>query len=327
MRLWIWTILMLVALTGTAAFAQPTGSTTSPVVSDDQVLMATFRLVDEGLRSSSPVRSSHVLPQVAQATGRSENDVRSHLLSKLEALEDLRQEKGAGWDHLRLRKGDLSHRQLSRLMEHLGESLTRILSSSDDYLLDTNLRWAARSARIPPEEALEFLRRLLTSQLSNDPLAKPVEPVGVVVTGWTERYDFKLEPLLLFLDTDDEAEATEAVRDIQRFIVPGVVRGLTSVPGIAWAFRQRDLTALVDPVYDIRIRARKLSFSGLTTNLQPCIDVGVDVVDTESDRSVYFKDIDHCAVDASGEQRLLPFFSEVAHVVVDSLAPFFSTFR
>ena len=72
-----------------------------------------------------------------------------------------------------------------------------------------------------------------------------------------------------------------------------------------------------------------LRFKGLTTNLRPCISLGLDVLDTETGRSVYFEDIDHCTqLDAtSANHRLGPFFSEVADLIVDTLARQLSTLR
>lgn len=314
---------ILICLAAQSAPAQP-----EPLLdlTDDPILLTTLRHIDQGLRSADPVRSRQLLKQIARETNLSQAVVETHLLERLQTLETLRQEGGQNWERL-VEMGDrLSRRQLSRLMDHLGRALRKIVTTSDDYLLDTSLRWAARGARVPPEEAMHFISRLVASQLTNDPLAPDAEPVGVVVNGWTEKYEFKLEPLLIYLGTDDENDAREAVRDIQRFIIPGVVRGLPIVPGVAWAFRQRDLTALVDPAFDIRVRVRTLRFSGLTTDLQPCIDVGITIIDTETTHAVQELDVDHCSV-AISEKRLAPFFNEVAEVIVDRLAPFFVRYR
>lgn len=298
-------------------------------VVSDPILMATLRYLDTGFRAAGPIRTHQLLQQVTATTRRSETQIRAHLLVRLQDLVALRKDDPGAWETLLARQGTLSDRQVTRLIDHLTRGLRSILTSSDDYLLDTNLRWAAREARIPAAEALAFLGRLVSHQLADDPLVAEADPIGLVVNGWTEKYDYRLEPLYIYLDTQDEAVAREAVRDIQRFIVPGVVRGLPATPGVAWAFRQRDLTALVDPTYDIRLRVRSLRFKGLTTNLQPCIDIGLDVLDTKTGRSVFFEDIEHCTqLDAiTTEHRLSPFFDEVATVVVDVLARNLSTLR
>ena len=316
---------LLICLLSTAAM----GEETFPSVTDDPILMAALRYLDAGLQASAPIRTSHLLQHVAQITHRSEADIRHHLLGRLQDLADLNQDRDEGWSTVLESREELSKRQVSRLLDHLGQGLGKILASQDDFLLDTNLRWAARGARTPPEEALQFFSRLVRDQLVNDPLVAAVEPVGVVVNGWTEKYDYKLEPLFIYLDSEDEAAAREAVRDAQRFIVPGVVRGLPTVPSIAWAFRQRDLTSLVDPAYDIRIRVQSMRFKGLTTNLQPCINLGLDVLDTQTGRSVYYEDIDHCTQlgAAAADHRLGPFVAEVANLVVDTLARQLSTLR
>ncbi|MBT3342653.1 MAG: hypothetical protein HN404_06595, partial [Gemmatimonadetes bacterium] len=206
---------LLICLLSTAAM----GEETFPSVTDDPILMAALRYLDAGLQASAPIRTSHLLQHVAQITHRSEADIRHHLLGRLQDLADLNQDRDEGWSTVLESREELSKRQVSRLLDHLGQGLGKILASQDDFLLDTNLRWAARGARTPPEEALQFFSRLVRDQLVNDPLVAAVEPVGVVVNGWTEKYDYKLEPLFIYLDSEDEAAAREAVRDAQRFIV------------------------------------------------------------------------------------------------------------
>lgn|GEM_PF-1943898 len=320
----IWIVQILICLLVDTTFAEPV-----PLLNldEDPILLATLQHLDQGLRSAAPVRTSELLAHVAQTTSCSRQQVRAHLMDRLQALEDLRQQGGDDWDRLVDLGGELSRRQLSRFIDHLGQDLREILRSSDDYLLDTSLRWAARGARIPAQEALQFAHRIVATQLVDDPLAPAPEPVGVVVNGWTEKYEFRLEPLLIYLESEDEDAAREAVRDIQRFIVPGVARGLPSVPGVAWAFRQRDLTTLVDPAYDIRLRVRTLRFSGLSTNLQPCIDVGIEIIDTQSHAAVSEFDVAHCGGVSVSPRRLSLFFDEVADVVVDTLVPFFASHR
>jgi hypothetical protein len=319
-----WMVQILICLLATTTFAQPV-----PLLNldEDPILLATLRYLDQGLRSADPVRMSELLGYVAGATDHSQQQVRAHLIDRLQAMADLRQQGGDDWERLVDLGGELSRRQLSRFIDHLGRHGREILHSSDDYLLDTTLRWAAREARIPPQEALHFVNRIVAAQLVNDPLAPAAEPVGVVVNGWTEKYEFRLEPLLIYLESEDEAAAREAVRDIQRFIVPAVVRGLPSASGVAWAFRQRDLTALVDPTYDVRLRVRTLRFSGLSTNLQPCIDIGIQIIDTQSQTLASEFDVAHCGVASVSPRRLSLFFDEVANVVVDTLVPFFDSRR
>lgn len=287
-------------------------------VVSDTLLQETLVRLDERLAGADPVRALRLVDDVAAATEHTPEQVRRHLLRRLDDLAGLAEADTAAWRAmLALRVESMSRRQAKRYLDRLQQIAGRVLRSEEEYLLGTGIRWAAREARVPEEEAETFARRLVAHGIVDTTTEWAPEPKGLMVSGWTEPYEFSLQPLRIFFDSDNDDFVREAVRDVQRFVVPRVVRRLPASRGVRYAVRDRNVTVLIEPDYDLRVRVLSLRFDGSNANLLPCMDLDLSLVDTQSERAEWQTTLSHCTQThgSASTDELDAFYEEVADLI------------
>lgn len=294
----------------------------------DTLLQETLVLLDERLNSPAPVHAVALLDDAADRSRASTGQLRGHLLQRLDEFSQLADTDSAAWRAvLDLRDESMSQRQARRLLRELVGLSRRVLESSDDYLLGTGIRWAGAEAHVPQDEASGFARRLVAHGIVDTTTEWAPEPKGLVVSGWTEQYEFSLDPLYVFFDTDNESFVTEAVRDIQRFVVPRAVRRLPSSRGVRYAVRDRNVTTLIDPDLELRITVVSLRFGGSNVDLKPCMDVQLELTRLADDATTWRSSIAHCTEEngSASVNELDNFYEEVADLIYDEVDTHFET--
>lgn len=296
----------------------------------DTVLQQTLVALQQRLGQPEPLYASRLVAQVGERTGRAPAQVRRHLLDRLDDLADLADADPEAWSAVLALGGDqLSRRQAQRLVRQVIAGARDVLGHDGDYLVEAAVHWAAREARVPGAEAAAYVDRLVAHGLADTAPGWTPVPVGVVVSGWTEPYELGLEPLFAFFATREEGTVREAVRDLQRFLVPRLVRHLRQSPSVRFAVRDRDLTALVDPEYQLRLVVQGLRFAGTNADLLPCMDLSVDLVDRAAGATAWKADLSHCTQDhgSASVHELDPFYDEVAELVCARLDQYLQTPR
>lgn len=295
---------------------------------EDTVLQAALVLLGERLAGPDPVQTAAIVADVGRRTRRSPEQVRAHLRSRLEGFAALPDVDPEAWRAIvDLRATATSRRQAERFLRQVVAGSRDILADDGDYLVGTSVHWAARSARIPVDEATGYVRRLVAHGIVDTTAVWVPEPKGLVVSGWTERYEYSLDPLLKFFDTQNEDYVREAVRDVQRFVVPRLVGLLPASRGVRYAVRDRDATALIDPDYSVRVVVQSLRFAGTNADLLPCLDARVELVATATAQTAWTGAVSWCTQrqGSAHVHELDPFYDEVAQQLYARLDEYFET--
>ena len=297
-------------------------------VVQDTVLQETLVLLDERLAGADPVHAARLFKDVAGRTSRTTQQVRHHLQARLDDFGGLRDTDPTVWKEvLDLRAESMSERQVKRLLRELTGISDRVLGADSDYLVGTGIRWAAYEARVPEDEAGTFARYLVAHGVIDTTTEWVPEPVGLMVSGWTDPYEFGLSPLYGFFDTDEEAYVREAVRDVQHFVVPRVVRRLPASRGVLYAVRDRNVNALIDPRFNLRITVQSLRFSGTNTDLLPCMDVTASLIDIDTEVTTWQTTLSHCTQEhgSATTNELDDFYEEIADLIYERVDGHFET--
>lgn len=228
-------------------------------------------LLLDGLQQAGPVYSDSILERLSPDAPEGRTALRRSLTLMLDAVDGHRQQKTDTWQAWLQLRGVLSEREAARLLGQLVKASRRIIESDANYVLGTSMAWAARKARVPLEQARPFALALLQGGIARETAGGP-EPAGLLVTGRTNAYEFGMEPLYLFFGTRDDKFILEEVRDIQRFVVPRLVKVLPEAGAIRYAVRKRDRTALLIPDYLLLVEVDELSFTGTNFDLRPCME-------------------------------------------------------
>ena len=314
-------LISLLLLTAPAVAGRPVG---------DPVLQDLLLRLDARLDEPAPLHAAQLLAATGQATGQSATEIRAHLRGRLAALAALRADAPEAWSALLdLDAENVSRRQADRLLTEVLAATDDILASDDDYLLRVSIRHVARRARMPGPQAYGFVRCLIVHGITDTTQDWAPEPVGFVISGWTEAYEYSLDPLFLFFATEDEAFVLEAVRDVQRFVVPRLASLLPRSRGASFALRDRELTALVDPEYRAHVVVQSLRFGGTGTDLRPCADLRLEVTAAATAAAVWSTTLSHCTqTHGSARTRELgPFFDEIAELLAARLDAWLETPR
>ena len=138
-----------------------------------------------------------------------------------------------------------------------------------------------------------------------------------LVVGHTNPFEAALDPLFLFFDTEDEAFVREQVREVQRFLVPALVRRLPELDAIRWAVRERESNALVIPDYQLRVGIDELRFVGSNLDLKPCIETTLEVTQWESQVRLMEESFSFCSEQygSATSRELAPFWDEAADAI------------
>ncbi|MDA0334043.1 MAG: hypothetical protein O2782_02645 [bacterium] len=291
---------------------------TAAGVVQDTILQETLVLLDARLASADPVHTERLFADVAERTSRSRQQIRHHLLSRLDAFRDLANTDPVSWQAiLDLRVETMSQRQTNRLLDKLTVWSRRVLRSDSDYLAGTGIRWAANEAHVPEDEGSTFVRHLVAHGVIDTTTEWVPPALGLVVSGWTDPYEFSLEPLYAFFAAPEEAYVREAVRDVQRFIVPRVVRRLPKSRGVLYAVRDREVTTLIDPEAELRLTVLGLRFGGTNADLLPCMDLSARLTTISSGAVTWQTTIAYCTEShgSATTNELDAFYEEVADII------------
>lgn len=301
---------------------------TAAGVVQDTVLQETLTRLDARLDAAGPVHTLHLLADIAEHTALSAEQVRHHLLSRLAEFDDLPDTDPDAWKAvLDLRVETMSRRQAIRLLHELTGLSRRVLQSDSDYLVGTGIRWATAAAHVPEDEGGVFARSLIAYGVIDTTTQWAPPALGLVVSGWTEAYEFSFDPLYAFFATDDEAYVREAVRDVQRFIVPRVVRRMPASRGVQYAVRDRNVTNLIDPDLDLRVTVMGLRFGGTNADLMPCMDVNARLITIDSGVDTWQTTLSHCTQDngSATTSELDAFYEEIADIIYQRVDEHFET--
>ena len=274
------------------------------------------------LQQDYPV-SSDLLGQLASAGRGNREALRDSLAKLLDAADRHREQKTDTWKGWLQLRGQLSEREVDKLLRHLVVVARKIVDSDANFALDTSLGWAARKARVPLDQAQPFLLAVLSAEILRDDERVP-DAVGSVVAGWTNSYSFSMDPLYFFFDSRDDKLILEEVRDIQRFVVPRAVKVLPEARSVRYAVRKRNISALLLPDYLLLINIDELSFTGSNVDLRPCMETTLELTSNGAE-SPEWKHVFQFCTEKQGSRtthRLSGFYDEVALEIRRRLAEY-----
>ncbi|MEE2658169.1 MAG: hypothetical protein VX733_06665 [Candidatus Latescibacterota bacterium] len=316
---------MLRTLVAALAFAPVASATAAPTT--DPVVQSALILLDERLQLPDPIHARRLFADVATETQRPVEEVRAHLRSIVDSLSEIPRSDSLLSELRGLSPDELSARQMRRLLQELTRSAGQVLTVDEDYLLRLAIRHAASEARVPARDAYRFTQRLVEHGIIDTTSDWEPDPKGLVLFGRTTHYEYRLEPLLVFFNTQDETQVREAVRDVQRFIMPRLAFNLPDSRGIRFALRDRDRNALVIPDYELHVLVQELSFTGTNLDLRPCLEGVIELLEPDGGAIAFQSEFDHCSQqrDPVHQDNLDPFFDEIAKLIYDQLDEFFET--
>jgi hypothetical protein len=280
----------------------------------------------DGLDTQKPVYLSQVIGRIAAQLGEEPAVVRQGLVIRLDSLAQAverhwRQKSDAWKEVLALRRDEMSTKQVAKLLTNLVQGANLALGSEKDYWVAGMIRRAALDAKVKRQTAHAYLERLVDKTLESGDDTGAERQFGLLISGHTNRFEVNKDPLFIFFRTQDEAFVLEQVREIQRFIIPRLVRAAARQPAIKYAVRQRERTALVRPEYHLGIGVDNLHFTGSNANLRPCLEATLELVELSSQTSVWTHDFSYCTDEQGSKnaENLHPFYDEVAEQLSQEL--------
>lgn len=281
---------------------------------------ALYAALQERFARPDPLYSQDLLADIAQRSGIAADQLRPQITVLLDTLEAQRKSETDTWAALLLQGSpDLTPERTSKLIGYLVKESRKVLANDNNVLLEKGVKKAARKAKVPFFQSRAYVLKALewAQVISGESQEQEIRPFGFLVGGQTNRFEVALDPLLLFFDTDDEAFVREQVREIQRFIIPAMVRRLPESAAILWAVRERESNALVLPDYHLRVGIDNFSFSGSNFDLKPCIETTIDLVHWESKVQLMQESFSFCSEKNSSAttRELAPFWNEAADAI------------
>ena len=310
-------LLLFVAL---ALWLQPLDVQAAPPLTPQALAALQQSLLQPPTRHLQPV-----LDALVRQTGLDEKQVRRQCLALLDTLAQKRKSKSDTWKQLiELPGAEVDAASADKFFRTLIEETRPILLKEGDFSLDFPIKKATGRARIFTDQGYALLTRAIQLGLPND--EGPPSEFGLLVSGHTTRYEVDKAPLFIFFDSPDEAFVLEQVREIQRFIIPRLVKELPQSPSVKWAVRKREQNVLIDPDYQIVFGVSALRFTGSNRDLRPCIEATVAVVETASQDAVLKTALNYCTVEAGSRNTdsLDLFYAEVARQTFDIVEGFFA---
>ena len=263
--------------------------------------------------------SQDLLSRVAQRSGVPVEELRPQLQVLLDSLMAQREAETDAWEMLLLQGGpDIAPERADKLIAYLAKESRSVLANENNVLLEKRIKKVARKAQVPFFQSRDYILRALawavassTPQEQGDPL------IHFLVVGHTNPFEVALDPLFLFFDTEDEAFVREQVREVQRFLVPSLVRRLPELEAVGWAVRKRESNALVIPDYRLRIGIDEFRFVGSNLDLKPCIETTLEVTQWESQVRLMGESFSFCSEQhgSATSRELAPFWDEVADAI------------
>ena len=285
---------------------------------EDRLRHSVFNSLHEALSSNQPAHSAQLLAQIAATSNVPAEQLRPRLVALLDSLDALRKREDDTWKTLILQgEPDIGAERAGKLLRYLSKEGRKVLASEGDILLDSNLRKAARKSKLPLFQARTYVLRSLEWAMSADAAGARDREVGLLVGGSSNRFEVALDPLFIFFDTQDEAFVREQVRQVQRFIIPAMVRRLPESERILWAVRERESNALVVPDYHLRVGVDNIRFTGSNADLKPCIELGIELYTWQSKSLLMQEPFSFCSEKngSATTSELAPFWDEVADAV------------
>ena len=205
------------------------------------VFIALYETFDDG----DPAHSTELLTRLSRESSVSQEELPARLIALIDTLEKERKDKSTTWKTLTLQgEPEIDAKRADKLLHYLGGEARKVLSSNNDHPLDSGIKKAARKSRVPFFQSRTFILKSLDWALSDDVTNRKKEAIGLLVGGHTNRFEVGLDPLFIFFNTQDEAFVREEVREVQRFIIPALVRRLPESERILWAVRERESNVL-----------------------------------------------------------------------------------
>ena len=263
--------------------------------------------------------SQDLLNRIAQGSGVPVEELRPRLEGMLDSLMAQRKAETDAWKMLLLQGGpDIAPDHAGKLIVYLAKESRSVLANENNILLEKRIKKVARKAQIPFFQSRDYiLRALAWAVASSAPQEREKQSLHFLVVGHTNRFEVVLDPLFLFFDTEDEAFVREQVREVQRFLVPALVRRLPEMEAVGWVVRERESNALVIPDYQLQVGIDELRFTGSNLNLKPCIETTLEVTQWESQVRLMEEPFSFCSerLGSATSRELAPFWDEAADAI------------
>ena len=262
--------------------------------------------------------SQDILNGIAQESGVSVEELRPRLRGMLDSLMAQRKAETDAWEMLLLQGGpDIAPERADKLIAYLAKESRSVLASENNVLLEKRIKKVARKAKVPFFQSRDYILRSLAWAVASSAPQPEEQPLNFLVGGHTNPFEVALDPLFLFFDTEDEAFVREQVREVQRFLVPALVRRLPELDAVGWAVRERESNALVIPDYQLRVGIDELRFAGSNLDLKPCIETTLEVTQWESQVRLMEEPFSFCSEQhgSATSRELAPFWDEAADAI------------
>ena len=262
--------------------------------------------------------SQDLLNRIAQRSGVPVEELRPQLQGLLDSLMAQRKAETDAWEMLLLQGGpDITPERADKLTAYLVKESRNVLASENNVLLEKRIKKVARKAKVPFFQSRDYILRALAWAVASSAPQQEEQPLNFLVVGHTNPFEVALDPLFLFFDTEDEAFVREQVREIQRFLVPALVRRLPKLDAVGWAVRERESNALVIPDYQLRVGIDELRFAGSNLDLKPCVETTLEVTQWESQVRLMEEPFSFCSEQhgSATSRELAPFWDEAADAI------------
>lgn len=263
--------------------------------------------------------SQDLLSRIEQGSGVPVAELRPRLQGMLDSLMAQRKAETDAWEMLLLQGGpDIAPERAGKLIAYLAKESRSVLANENNVLLEKRLKKVARKAKVPFFQSRDYiLKTLAWAVASSAPQEREKQSLHFLVVGHTNPFEVALDPLFLFFGTEDEAFVREEVREVQRFLVPALVRRLPELEAIGWVVRERESNALVVPDYQLRVGIDELRFVGSNLDLKPCIETTLEVTQWESQVRLLEEPFSFCSEQygSATSHELAPFWDEAADAI------------
>lgn len=301
------------------AFLLPTACLAIEDQGDAALRRILYAALQEQLAQQAPSHSQDLLNGIAQESGVSVEELRPRLQGLLDSLMAQRKAETDAWEMLCLQGGpDIAPERADKLTAYLVKESRSVLASENNVLLEKRIKKVARKAKVPFFQSRDYiLRALAWAVASSAPQEQEKQLLHFLVGGHTNPFEVALDPLFLFFDTEDEPFVREQVREVQRFLVPALVRRLPELEAVGWAVRERESNALVIPDYQLRIGIDELRFAGSNLDLKPCVETTLEVTQWESQVRLMEESFSFCSEQhvSATSRELAPFWDEAADAI------------
>ena len=271
-------------------------------------------------QSGNPIYSDKFIAELLVNGKDSQEKVKARLTQLISRLHMEQQKRSDLWKLIISKSSpQFQSDRAEKLMKYWIQESQNILKSNKNFLIEKSMRQAARKSKIPFFQSKSYLLRVLDWAINEGQNINSEKPLGIIVSGKSNRYEINIDPLLLFFKSQDEAFAREQIRELHRFIIPSLVRRLPESERILWCVRERESNALVKPNYQITFRVENFSFTGSNLDVRPCIELEIEVIDWTTRTLVTRQQLSHCSskVGSSNSTSLSPFWDEIADQIRD----------